>query len=543
MISWHRPRVRSWSNHRLSGVATDLAIALFFVLLIGKASIGRGPDASWDLRNYHLYLPYALFNGRASIDLFPATIVGFVNPLVDIPSYLLRIAFNQRPNTLSFLLSLPFSAGAFLAYRIALSILPADITWRRAAAFMAALIGLTGIGAYSTIGSSEGEALPAFFTLLGLLLTMSAISTTRLQWYRWGAAGVCCGIAVGLKLTEASYAVGLFAGITLFADALWRNRACAALAYVGGGIIGAALSGGWWWTAMLIKFGNPFFPFYNNIFHSPWFPPIRLGADYLHPSTLLQTLFYPFYWALSVQELTWEAPSREPRFAIAYVAVVVAVAAMLLRRDFDGRATPAARRSRLFLVFLVTSYALWQQLFSVYRYLYPLEVTIALPLLIAAMHLQRTRSALPATAALAAALVLCLSTSVYVNTQHARPAHVAAFVDMPELPPGAMVILLDSSPMAFVAAFARPDIRFMGANNALISLDRPSKVGDLVAKSISGQTDGLWGIASLKEWPDGASQAMAHYRLECTEPFKVLRSNLSREAISICPLQHVVGSE
>jgi hypothetical protein len=40
-------------------------------LLFGLLSLALGQDDNWDLRNYHLYNPFALVNGKIGLDLAP----------------------------------------------------------------------------------------------------------------------------------------------------------------------------------------------------------------------------------------------------------------------------------------------------------------------------------------------------------------------------------------------------------------------------------------------------------------------------------------
>ena len=52
----------------------------------------QGMDANWDLRNYHLYNPHAWLTGRSAVDIAPAQLQGFHNPILDLPLYWLQPA-------------------------------------------------------------------------------------------------------------------------------------------------------------------------------------------------------------------------------------------------------------------------------------------------------------------------------------------------------------------------------------------------------------------------------------------------------------------
>jgi len=57
-------------------------------LLFGAWSVWFGVDANWGLYNYHLYNPFAFLRGKLAIDLAPAGLQSYFNPLLDVPYYL-----------------------------------------------------------------------------------------------------------------------------------------------------------------------------------------------------------------------------------------------------------------------------------------------------------------------------------------------------------------------------------------------------------------------------------------------------------------------
>jgi hypothetical protein len=84
-----RRRPRSFFDEILVAVARPGTGLLLFVLGAGLVSLGLGQDASWDLKSYHYYNPWAFLNKRAAIDLAPAGIQSFHNPAADLPFYAL----------------------------------------------------------------------------------------------------------------------------------------------------------------------------------------------------------------------------------------------------------------------------------------------------------------------------------------------------------------------------------------------------------------------------------------------------------------------
>ena len=53
------------------------AIAVLWLVLFAAISVLNGPDGSWDLRNYHIYDPFAVLHGRLHQDLVPAQLQTF----------------------------------------------------------------------------------------------------------------------------------------------------------------------------------------------------------------------------------------------------------------------------------------------------------------------------------------------------------------------------------------------------------------------------------------------------------------------------------
>ena len=67
-----------------------LETALLLVLAC-CISLGQGQDRNWDLLNYHLYNAYSLMDGRFSRDLYPVGFQTYLNPLLDLPYYLVSV--------------------------------------------------------------------------------------------------------------------------------------------------------------------------------------------------------------------------------------------------------------------------------------------------------------------------------------------------------------------------------------------------------------------------------------------------------------------
>lgn len=528
-------------SKRTRDLSVDASVFLALALMYFRIAIYNGPEASWDLKNYHIYTPFALLHGKASLDLYPASQHTFANPALDLPFYAARAALLDRPNVLACVLSLPTVVAAFLAYRICLHLIPAPVRARRPLALIATLFGATGVGTLGTLASTDSEAFPSAFTLAGVLCVVGAACGGRGGWARYAAGGALCGLAVGLKLTQMCYAVALVASVLLFCAEAWRERLPAAAAVAAGCCAGAAVTGGPWWVSLYLESGNPIFPFFNDVFRSPLYPPVKLSTEYLKPDGVLEALFYPFYWAFEVQTQAWESANREPRFAVAYVAVVCAATVALVARRGGGAfgAGGVGRPGAVVLGFFAAAFVVWEAQFSIYRYLFPLEMIAGAPTLVALRPwLVRRRPGFVPHAGLAALGGLCWLWTVYPYAQRASPGDVAARVNLPDFAPGAMVVLLDPSPMSYLAAFADDRVRFVGANNELVNPARPSVLRDRVEAAIRAQDGAIWGVESPAEQPGAADAALAFYGLRRDGSCEPVDSNLGR-GIRLCRLARV----
>src|ERR1043165_6666627 len=119
---------------------------------------------------------------------------------------------------------------------------------------------------------------------------------------------------------------------------------------------------------------TPFGVQFNSIFRSPFFPQASGLDTRFFPDNTLQTLFYPFFFHAR-QQTVMESSFQDARFAVVYVMVFITVAVLVWRRRRNGRSGGGLLgRDKMLLIFAVASYVVWQNMFSIYRYLIPLEV-------------------------------------------------------------------------------------------------------------------------------------------------------------------------
>jgi hypothetical protein len=489
-------------------------------VLLGLLSVLAGQDDGWDMRNYHLYNVHALLGGRIGFDLAPAGFQSYFNPTLELPYYYL----NQwlPPRAVGFVLGALHGLSFVLLYGIARELLGRQQP--RRLAVLLAFAGVFAPGFLSELGNTMGDNLSALPVLLSLYLVLRRWDTL-LHWSARAAlvavgAGLAMGFAAGLKLTNAIYAVALCAAL-LSAPLAWWQRLRLAFVFGVGVLGGIAISGGWWMARMWQTFGNPLFPQFNNIFHSPLAREDGVIDVFFRPQTWTENLLWPFIFTFNTRRVS-EIPLKLAVWPVLYVVLVALAAVWLWRRL---RATPAsarpqlAPRSVLLLVFVALGYLVWMRMFSIYRYLVPLELLAPLAIWLAwqyvAPQAQRLAGWVLALLVLTALPAANWSHADWADTAFsaripaiARPADSIVFFVQPDppsgwmatfLPPQTQVIALNTGMPETPAWRARQQAAIAarpGPHYLLMSAARNDRDGTRLRKLGAAQALGLTGDAA-----------------------------------------------
>lgn len=461
----------------------NLVGALLLMAISGHISIQRGQDANWDLKNYHWYNAYAFWEGRLGFDIAPAQLQSFHNPLLDLPYFWLATTFPMFPQYAAFLQGTYFGLVIFFLIKISLLILPQDNGQQRTrlrlrsgsyaltilACFperpilfiCAVIVGATGVATVSQLGSTMNEMQLAALILAGLYCLLIGIEkAVPTVWL--AVAGTLIGSATGLKLTATTFLVGAavaVAGIGYLRKRLIHHL----LIFTTFATLGFALFQGYWFVRLTEVYENPLFPYFNQLFMSEWWEPKPISYSRFFPETLFEWIFYPFYWITENHYLVMDATFRDPRLAIVYI--FVAVFLFQLKRN-SNLLRPDDQKLLLLVIFTVVAYATWLIKFSIYRYLIPLEV-------LSGIFLVELVRRLPLGTHMILVTLIC-SVAVVTWSKDTDWGHVAYTTGVvtsdkpPEVPPGSLILLLGSKPLAYVTTLFPKEVRFIGVDNNLI---------------------------------------------------------------------------
>jgi hypothetical protein len=305
------------------------------------------------------------------------------------------------------------------------------------------LISASGAMTLAETGTSFADLLTAIPVLVGILLLVRNTSARSIDTF---AGGFLLGAAVGLKLTNTTFALGALA-MVLFGDRPMRSIVLLGL----GGGSGALITGGVWAAYLWREFSSPLFPFYNGLFQSPAGPSWNHHDARFFPHGVMDALSYPYRW-VGRGSSTTEVPFRDARFAVIIVLAGVTVGIGALRR-----AWPLSRRETQLSVFFVASFAIWMLMFSIQRYLVALEI-LSGPLAVILVHRIVPMSAKEILPAIAVALAMWVQPGDWWHRPWADPYTGSPAHGEIETQPATYFLV--EKPVAFVIRYLPEESRF-----------------------------------------------------------------------------------
>ena len=363
-------------------------ILIAFIFCIAVALLS-GQDVNFDQGNYHFYNAYALFSDRAEGDVLAAGAHTFLNPLVYVPAFLLAAAF--PPILASGFLAAIHAINLVLIFFLSRQLL-AGMERRRRDLFSALAMVLAAAGPMflSEIGTTFSDIMTSIAIVAAFCLLASLNGDPRGRAARTGLiiGGALIGAAVGLKLTNAVFAIALPISMLIG----WRNfrQRLLVLVWLGlGGLGGVLGTSGVWMGSLWITYGNPTFPFYNAFFGSPDYPLSNIRDARWTLDSFFELFYAPLGWAVGLQRSN-ELMFQDVRYALVLIAGIV-LSYIVLRHSRRCEPRDPTRGSTRNIAFTATlrvavfcgvSYVGWAELFYIQRYLLPIELLVG-PLLVA----------------------------------------------------------------------------------------------------------------------------------------------------------------
>jgi hypothetical protein len=449
---------------------------------------------------------------------------------------------NDRPALINILLSIPYSVAALSIFLIARLFAKPSFLWPVLVSAATAVFGLTGAATFPTLATALSELVPGLAVLVALAvwLTLEKIQRNTV----WTALGVgsIAGISVGLKLTEAPLFLGMALAIVARYASGQRSAFREALAFgVAGLIMFVALDAAWLWGNFK-AYGNPIFPFMNNVFHSDLVAAEPWADRRFLPKTTATALFYPAYWAFQPSGEVSELLMRDPRILLGCVSALIVVL-VFAWRWLRNRTAPAIGSFEslgfsLAIVFLV-SYVLWEKIWSIYRYLAIQEslsgvlVLAALPILLGTRRKPWLMSGL-----FVLLMTSSMRTTEYPWWNRAQRGPQAISIKLPALEQNAMVLFLDPQPYAFLVPSMPISARAIGVNNNLVHPGSSGRLWGVIEAAVRDHQGPLWGVEDPSDSPGAADASLASLGLARDNECDRLITNMEDgQHVQICRLR------
>jgi Glycosyltransferase family 87 len=308
--------------YRLPVYLACTMLALVINYLLGK-------DMASDTLSYQLYAGFSAVHDRFAQDYFPAGPQSYFNPYVYVPLYYL-VRSGLSSLEISSVLALFHSVMLWLTYELAVIVCPWDDRHKRLMFGLCAIaFALINPILLQQIGSTFADITTGELVLGGWLLLALAVRTASTS--RVICAGLLCGIATGLKLTNALHAISGFAILIMLPLSL-TGRIRQGVAY------GISLGLGFlvivapWSYRLEQRFGNPLFPLMNNVFHSPEFTTESSRAFRFIPESVAEALWRPFAMIDPVTMVHEEPRAPDPRYAVLLILIAALLCRWLWRR-------------------------------------------------------------------------------------------------------------------------------------------------------------------------------------------------------------------
>lgn len=359
---------------------TAFVVGLAFFLAFGGFAVFLGQDTSWDTLNYHVYNPYAFLTDRIDIDLAPAQLQSYFSPVLDLPVYWLTQ--HLQPWLVGFWVGGFQGLNALMVFLIARQLLSTADTVPFWTPLFLASLGCLNASFVAQLGTAAGDSSSSPFVLLALYLaclwheTLTKGTTSLRPWAVW--IGLLMGLAVGLKLTNAPFALAIVLVLAVLpikpADKL-RQISLYGLS----ALASLMLTSGWWFYQVWVKFGNPLFPQFNSIFKSDLASATSIIDTRWGPINALEALAWPLWMSLRPWRLH-DGLLYNHLWLTTYLALLACLASYLWRRvrGLEKQTSPAW----LVLFFVPASYVIWLKVFSIGRYMTVVEMLLPLLLLI-----------------------------------------------------------------------------------------------------------------------------------------------------------------
>ncbi len=280
-----------------------LNVVVFFVcLLVAYFFTYENITSEWfDWLNYHHYNAWAFLNDRLSVDFFAANSRTYFCPYVEVFNFVTLNLFKNNLDLFVLVNCFDSAIFLFLAFKICeyfYSYLPNYKNWF---ALLSIAFFVFCVPEFREAQDfSHAELFVSNIIMIALLICVPALfeDKTKAVLKKICIGGCLLGVAIGFKLVSIIFVLGLVVTVLLlqkrisdkWVKLLWLLVPCFVVFFV---------MDFYWLCKVYSHFKNPFFPYFNSIFHSEFIEQssfMKSDFGHLYPKNLFQFLFFPLLY-------------------------------------------------------------------------------------------------------------------------------------------------------------------------------------------------------------------------------------------------------
>jgi len=367
--------------NNMKNIWKNILIYIIFLLISCFVSYKyyRFPD--WDFYSYHFFNGWAFLNNRFNYDVMPCAFRSFFNPILDALNYIAIYRLNNHPLILVLYSGIKWSVFVFIAYKIYDFVFKSDKNKFIPVIFCTILAGSSPMLLYA-LSFESTDIQPAILVLGGFYLFIKTIfnNSSKFRYYLIFMAMLLVGMAVGLKYVSVSFAIAFILSIICLYKKIENPKKTVFVMFLGL-LIGFIITDGYWMYFLYSKFKNPVFPYFNNIFKSPYASTASsiFMIDFVHlrPKNILDFIFYPLKNSGVTQGIGFERTFFDLKISLSFISTIF-IFVVMKNKNVAEKIKSTVDINVLYLLMYSSIFAYYINLvlFGQLRYILPLFAII-----------------------------------------------------------------------------------------------------------------------------------------------------------------------
>ena len=332
-------------------------------------------EPNWDFYSYHFFNGWAFFNDRLNIDFMPCSIRSYFNPLMDAVMYFLIDRLNNHPLLFIMISGLKYSILMFVSFKLYEFFFEKFDKFNKNLSIIFCLL-FAGSSPIILFGLNfDNTDIPyAILILVALYIYMDNIfkNSSKQRYCYIFFSSLLIGVAIALKYVCVVYSIAIILTTLCLIKKIQKPFKTIGVSILGQ-IDGFLIAGGWWFATIWNKFGNPLFPYFNNIFKSPFSDAdliLNEDFDYATAKSVLGYIFSPIRDIIFGLPPDTSQPEFDLKLPLTFILIILMVI-ILFNKKTRKETNKVININYLYflIIFIAISYYANSYLFAVTRYI------------------------------------------------------------------------------------------------------------------------------------------------------------------------------